>query len=162
RGAGESGVGRVPLTPIQRWWLEEARHPGQFSQTLLLEVSEELGVGELRRALQALVERHDQLRARFWREADGSWVQEVPAEVEPGGGAGALDGSAAGAGGEAAAGGPRGRRRGRGPGRVGGASVGVAGRAGDRAAAPEGAGRVPDAGERRAADGAGDGAERVD
>jgi amino acid adenylation domain-containing protein/non-ribosomal peptide synthase protein (TIGR01720 family) len=79
RRPGLSGVGRVPLTPIQRRYLDEARRPGHFSQSLLLEVSPELRVDVLRRALRALLERHDQLRARFWREADGSWAQEVPA-----------------------------------------------------------------------------------
>ena len=48
---------------------------------MLLEVSPELGVAELRRGLGVLLERHEQLRARYRREADGSWVQEVPAEV---------------------------------------------------------------------------------
>src|SRR5207302_2462341 len=48
RGPRVSGVGRVELTPIQSWYLESARRPEQFSQSLLLEVSEEVGAGELR------------------------------------------------------------------------------------------------------------------
>ena len=46
-----SGVGRVELTPIQRWYLEGARRPEHYSQSLLLEVSAEVGTEELRQAL---------------------------------------------------------------------------------------------------------------
>ncbi|TMC08483.1 MAG: amino acid adenylation domain-containing protein [Chloroflexi bacterium] len=79
--ARESGVGPAPLTPIQRWHFATAAHPGHYSQSLLLRVSERVGADVLRRALRTLVAEHDQLRARFWREA-GRWAQEV-AEAGP-------------------------------------------------------------------------------
>jgi amino acid adenylation domain-containing protein/non-ribosomal peptide synthase protein (TIGR01720 family) len=75
-----SGVGRVELTPIQRWHLERARHPGHFSQSLLLDVSESIAPDVLLRGLRALVAEHDQLRASFRQEA-GDWIQEVAAET---------------------------------------------------------------------------------
>src|SRR5262249_15335196 len=34
----ESGEGRVPLTPIQRWHFQEFERPGQFSQSMSLRV----------------------------------------------------------------------------------------------------------------------------
>src|SRR6266496_4663680 len=73
----ESGVGMVPLTPVQRWLFEEFEKPGQFSQSMLLRVSERVSAEVLRRALGALVSEHEQLRARYWREESGEWRQEV-------------------------------------------------------------------------------------
>ncbi|HXM54657.1 MAG TPA: amino acid adenylation domain-containing protein, partial [Candidatus Dormibacteraeota bacterium] len=74
--ARESGEGTVPLTPIQRWFLDERVHPGHYSQSMLVRVSEQVGADALGRALAALVAGHDQLRARFWRDGD-EWRQEV-------------------------------------------------------------------------------------
>src|SRR5262249_39573525 len=78
----ESGGGRVPLTPIQRWHFATFEKPGQFSQSMSLRVSAGLGVEQVRGARERLVRAHEQLRARFWRE-DGEWVQEVVTEAPP-------------------------------------------------------------------------------
>jgi amino acid adenylation domain-containing protein/non-ribosomal peptide synthase protein (TIGR01720 family) len=82
----ESGVGPVPLTPIQRWHFEELARPGHYSQAMVLRVSERVGPEVLERALGALVAEHDQLRARFTRDGAGEWrqeVREVSAAPEP-------------------------------------------------------------------------------
>src|SRR5262249_60302683 len=85
----ESGKGRVPLTPIQRWHFATFEKPGHFSQSMRVRVPAGLSADEVRRALEGLVAAHEQLRARFWLE-DGEWVQEVTASapavelVEPG------------------------------------------------------------------------------
>src|SRR5690606_12172550 len=58
--------GSMPLTPIQRWFFEEAipeRH--HWNQSMLLKVRECLDAEHLEAALQALVTHHDALRLRF-------------------------------------------------------------------------------------------------
>ena len=73
--------GPVPLTPIQRWFLEELDPPAphHWNLSLMLEVAEgaALDPARLSRAVARLVEHHDQLRARFVRTGAG-WRQEVP------------------------------------------------------------------------------------
>src|SRR5262249_2048666 len=82
-GPRESGEGRLPLTPIQRWHFATFQHPGWFSQSMLLHVSERVDAGVLRDALAALVAGHERLRARFWLDGE-HWLQEVlPAALAP-------------------------------------------------------------------------------
>ncbi|MEA2563975.1 MAG: hypothetical protein QOH06_5479 [Acidobacteriota bacterium] len=73
--------GLVPLTPIQRWFLEELDPPAphHWNLSLMLEVAEgaALDPARLARAVARLVEHHDQLRARFIRTGSG-WRQEIP------------------------------------------------------------------------------------
>ncbi|WP_225888940.1 non-ribosomal peptide synthase/polyketide synthase [Myxococcus xanthus] len=84
RRLGDQGpvVGPVPLTPIQRWFVErelpEAHH---FNQALMLEPRERLESDVLARALRALVDHHDALRLRLSRSETG-WAQSC---AEPGG-----------------------------------------------------------------------------
>jgi non-ribosomal peptide synthase protein (TIGR01720 family) len=72
--------GPVPLTPIQRWFLEELDPPAphHWNLSLMLEVTEgaALDPARLARAVARLVEHHDQLRARFIRTGAG-WRQEI-------------------------------------------------------------------------------------
>ncbi|HVG10761.1 MAG TPA: amino acid adenylation domain-containing protein [Thermoanaerobaculia bacterium] len=72
--------GPVPLTPIQRWFLEELdpQAPHHWNLSLMLEVAEgaALDPARLARAVARLVEHHDQLRARFIRTGAG-WRQEI-------------------------------------------------------------------------------------
>ncbi len=81
RALGEQGpvLGPVPLTPIQRWFLErelpEAHH---FNQALLLETREPVDAALLERALRALVEHHDALRSTLKRVGTG-WEQRCSA-----------------------------------------------------------------------------------
>jgi non-ribosomal peptide synthase protein (TIGR01720 family) len=81
-GSGASAVvvlgavaGPVPLTPIQSWFfeqeLEEAHH---WNQSQLLEIREPLSPLHLAAAVRDLVRRHDALRLRFERDAEG-WRQ---------------------------------------------------------------------------------------
>ncbi|KFA88774.1 peptide synthetase [Archangium violaceum Cb vi76] len=88
RALGEQGPvsGPVPLTPIQRWFLErelpEAHH---FNQALLLETHEPVDAALLEQALRALVEHHDALRSSVKRVGMG-WEQDCAApgrEVTP-------------------------------------------------------------------------------
>ncbi|HJP80089.1 MAG TPA: amino acid adenylation domain-containing protein, partial [Pseudonocardiaceae bacterium] len=75
-------TGPVPLTPIQLWFLRDTgSQPGHFNQSVLLDLAEPPDVDALRRALAGLLAKHDALRLRFTRDADG-WHQHN-APVEP-------------------------------------------------------------------------------
>ncbi|WP_051845824.1 non-ribosomal peptide synthetase [Streptomyces sp. NRRL F-5053] len=75
-------TGRVPLTPIQRtFFARTTTAPHHSTLSLLAELSEEPDGAALRAALDALLEHHDQLRARYTCSY-GRWQQEVrPADV---------------------------------------------------------------------------------
>ncbi|WP_375026794.1 amino acid adenylation domain-containing protein [Actinomadura sp. GTD37] len=62
-----AGIGRVPATPIMRWYRELAGPVAGYSQRMLLQVPPDLGVGALTGALQTVLDHHDMLRLR----ADG-------------------------------------------------------------------------------------------
>lgn len=72
----------LPLTPAQRrlWALGQLR-PGDpfFSIPFAVTIEGPLDDDALRRALDALVRRHDALRVRIVRDADGEPVQEIGA-----------------------------------------------------------------------------------
>ncbi len=68
-------TGDVPLTPIQRWFLDqEPADPHHFNQAILLAVRPPLAPAAVERGLAALLVHHDALRLRFQREASG-WRQ---------------------------------------------------------------------------------------
>ena len=67
--------GAVPLTPIQRWFLEQGQPaPAHYNQSVLLEVAPSVGDAALEAALAAVLEHHDALRLRF-RRVDSGWEQ---------------------------------------------------------------------------------------
>ncbi|MEU7769674.1 amino acid adenylation domain-containing protein, partial [Nocardia sp. NPDC049190] len=66
------GVGSMPLTPIMRWMLEGAASGvGRFSQAMLLGLPAGIDRRVLAGTVQAVLDRHDMLRARLRRVADG-------------------------------------------------------------------------------------------
>nr|WP_052313046.1 non-ribosomal peptide synthetase [Corallococcus coralloides] len=68
--------GTVPLTPIQRWFLEQGSPaPEHYNQAVLLGARESLDAGLVEAALRALWRHHDALRLRFTRACDG-WSQQ--------------------------------------------------------------------------------------
>ncbi len=73
-------TGHVPLTPVQRWFLEEVAPPvpHHWNLSLLLEANEGVLIepAAVARAVAVLGEHHDQLRARFIRTGAG-WRQEI-------------------------------------------------------------------------------------
>ncbi|ANZ40480.1 hypothetical protein BBK82_35175 [Lentzea guizhouensis] len=74
-------VGEVPLTPIQRWFLDaEPPHPGHFDQSVVVEFTDEVDQAALRKGLAGLVEHHDALRMRFDRTGSGWQQYNPPAE----------------------------------------------------------------------------------
>ena len=82
--AQDAVSGVVPLTPIQRWFFEtQPRHPGYFTQSMLVELTRQADEQALRRAFDAVLAHHDALRLRFTRGADGEWRQYNPPWTEP-------------------------------------------------------------------------------
>ena len=78
----EDLTGNVPLTPIQQTFFElESPEPEQFTQTVLLTVSESLNFDSLRAAVKALVDYHASLRLSYqlWK---GQWRQRYQQTVE--------------------------------------------------------------------------------
>ncbi|HEX2078686.1 MAG TPA: amino acid adenylation domain-containing protein [Longimicrobium sp.] len=77
-------TGEVPLTPVQRWFLEQDQpEPHHWNMGNLLRPRAPLDVDVLARAASALLDHHDALRSRFARTAEG-WTQRI---AEPGGSA---------------------------------------------------------------------------
>ncbi|MFO0758293.1 MAG: amino acid adenylation domain-containing protein [Byssovorax sp.] len=59
-------IGAVPLTPIQRWWLEGAGEGrDHFNQSFFVELARPLAPEVLLRAVGALIDHHDMLRVRL-------------------------------------------------------------------------------------------------
>ncbi|WP_199896765.1 non-ribosomal peptide synthetase, partial [Streptomyces niger] len=69
-------TGRVELTPIQRWFLDEHTvDPDHYAMSVHLALAPDTDAALLERALHAVVAHHDALRLRFTRQG-AEWVQE--------------------------------------------------------------------------------------
>jgi amino acid adenylation domain-containing protein/FkbM family methyltransferase/non-ribosomal peptide synthase protein (TIGR01720 family) len=67
----------IPLTPIQRWWLQQAHPESPYNQSVLLAANEPIDPARLARAVDAVLTCHDALRLRIRRDESGQWVQHV-------------------------------------------------------------------------------------
>ncbi|MGW5658706.1 non-ribosomal peptide synthase/polyketide synthase [Streptomyces sp. NPDC003758] len=67
--------GPAPLTPVQEWFFAAHGPLRHFSMSMLLHLPHDLDERALEQALEALVDRHPALRARFTRSGD-TWRQE--------------------------------------------------------------------------------------
>ncbi|HEX5715638.1 MAG TPA: condensation domain-containing protein, partial [Thermoanaerobaculia bacterium] len=68
-------VGPVPLTPIQRWFLEQPLpEPHHYNLSAFFAVRERLDPARVERAVHELLRHHDALRLRFERQG-GGWSQ---------------------------------------------------------------------------------------
>jgi aryl carrier-like protein len=68
------------LSPVQRMYMQLAdsyQGDARFNQSNILGVARKVGVSGVRRAMDAVVQRHGMLRARFNRRYNGSWEQHV-------------------------------------------------------------------------------------
>ncbi|MFE4460285.1 amino acid adenylation domain-containing protein, partial [Nocardia tengchongensis] len=73
-----AGVGPLPLTPIMRELLERAGSAtGRYAQAMMLGLPAGLDRRQLTDAVQAVLDRHDMLRARLTPDTDGQWAWEV-------------------------------------------------------------------------------------
>ncbi|CAG8370231.1 unnamed protein product [Penicillium salamii] len=66
------------LSPIQQFSLniQQNKH-GHFNQSSFVRITEHQGPDAVRRAIRFVVARHSQLRARFQRGSDGTWMQRI-------------------------------------------------------------------------------------
>jgi amino acid adenylation domain-containing protein/non-ribosomal peptide synthase protein (TIGR01720 family) len=91
RPAGEAAIGpvaeqgrltgAVPLGPIQRWFFDEDfEDRNHWNQAICLNAPPSLAPERIEQALAILIDHHDMLRARFWRDGAG-WQQEIVAHV---------------------------------------------------------------------------------
>jgi amino acid adenylation domain-containing protein/non-ribosomal peptide synthase protein (TIGR01720 family) len=78
-----SGVGTFPLTPIMRWLNECGGEVGAFSQSMLVGVPPGLTEADLVPVIQAVLDKHDVLRARIDRAA-GTFTVGPPGSVAAG------------------------------------------------------------------------------
>ncbi|NKR72651.1 amino acid adenylation domain-containing protein [Rhodococcus hoagii] len=69
------GVGDVPPTPIVRWLVERGGPWSRLAQSVCVALPVGISAADLRGALQAVIDHHDMLRARFRTETAGF---EVP------------------------------------------------------------------------------------
>ena len=74
--AADSGAGQIRATPIICYMAERDDPIEHFHQSMLLETPGGLAMAELEAALQAVLDRHDMLRAQLERKADG-WSLSV-------------------------------------------------------------------------------------
>src|ERR1044072_7130933 len=71
----EDVSGKLPLTPIQRWFFQQDFPvPQHYNQSLLFEVRRPIDALYLKGAVEATVIHHDALRLRFMREG-AQWQQ---------------------------------------------------------------------------------------
>ncbi|MEV6835684.1 non-ribosomal peptide synthase/polyketide synthase [Streptomyces sp. NPDC051133] len=69
-------TGEAPLTPVQHWFFDTLTDgPGDFSQTVSYELTEDADETLLRAALAVVLEHHDALRLRYEPAVEGSWRQ---------------------------------------------------------------------------------------
>lgn len=81
------GVGELPLTPIVRWLVERGGTFRRFHQSLTVELPAGTDQHTLVLAIGAVVDRHDMLRSRLYRDDTGEWRLETapPGTIDPAG-----------------------------------------------------------------------------
>ncbi|WP_345724842.1 amino acid adenylation domain-containing protein [Herpetosiphon gulosus] len=72
----------VPLTPVQRWLLDDPTNPSQFNQVLFLQLNQAVEPALLRVAVEQVALLHASLRLRYRRTTEG-WQQFVAADAAP-------------------------------------------------------------------------------
>ena len=75
--ASPAPAGPVALTPIQRWFFEQALPtPGHWNQSLSLDLAPATDIARLETALRHVAAAHDAFRLRFRQEGEG-WTQRL-------------------------------------------------------------------------------------
>ncbi|WP_040695761.1 non-ribosomal peptide synthetase, partial [Nocardia vinacea] len=74
------GIGAMPLTPVVRFMAQRNGSFGRFNQTMALELPVGIDRAGIAKTVAAVVDRHDMLRARLYREGE-DWTLET---VDPG------------------------------------------------------------------------------
>ncbi|MCX5044947.1 non-ribosomal peptide synthase/polyketide synthase [Aldersonia sp. NBC_00410] len=71
------GVGRLPLTPVMRGFLESGGDYRTFNQAVPVQVPASMDLELLTKTVAAVVDAHDMLRATLHRDDAGEWVFEA-------------------------------------------------------------------------------------
>ncbi|MFE3227123.1 amino acid adenylation domain-containing protein [Nocardia sp. NPDC059228] len=71
------GIGEMPLTPVVRWLTERGGGFRRVDQTVTVELPARTGHDALIQAVSALIDRHDMLRSRLFRDDSGEWRLET-------------------------------------------------------------------------------------
>ncbi|MFI1919862.1 amino acid adenylation domain-containing protein [Nocardia sp. NPDC020380] len=76
------GIGEMPLTPVVRWLTERGGGFRRVNQTLTVELPAGTGRDTVILAVSALIDRHDMLRSRLFRDDFGEWrFETLPTEA---------------------------------------------------------------------------------
>ncbi|NMN96346.1 amino acid adenylation domain-containing protein [Nocardiaceae bacterium YC2-7] len=67
------GVGDMPLTPIVSFMVQRGGGFDRYTQSIALELPRGIDRAGLSAALKAVIDRHDMLRAKLFRDPDGEW-----------------------------------------------------------------------------------------
>ncbi|WP_181721723.1 non-ribosomal peptide synthetase [Nocardia gipuzkoensis] len=67
------GVGELPLTPVIRFLVERGGDFDRFCQSITLELPDGIDRGALVSTISAVVDHHDMLRSRLYRDDIGEW-----------------------------------------------------------------------------------------
>ncbi|KAF9765373.1 hypothetical protein IL306_002344 [Fusarium sp. DS 682] len=71
------------LSPIQKLYFSRPNHAqGHYNQSFLLRTSQHICESDMRKAMEAIIQRHSMLRARFNQDTGGEWQQRVTNEVK--------------------------------------------------------------------------------
>ena len=62
--------GEVPLTPIQRWFLNNLKYKNHYNQSVCLKVKESIDIDILEKAMKTLITNHDGLRLNYNKESN--------------------------------------------------------------------------------------------
>ncbi len=77
------GIGTFPPTPpVVRYLIERGGHFERFSQSVLLDLPGGIDSGRLLATVTAVLARHDMLRSRLCKDANGQWQMETRAATE--------------------------------------------------------------------------------
>ncbi|KAI9902278.1 hypothetical protein N3K66_001630 [Trichothecium roseum] len=70
------------LSPIQKLYFSRPNHSrGHYNQSFLLKTSQRILASDMAKAIEAVVQRHSMLRARFSQNSEGVWQQRLTNEV---------------------------------------------------------------------------------
>ncbi|MFE5705856.1 amino acid adenylation domain-containing protein [Rhodococcus koreensis] len=76
------GIGTFPPTPVVRYLIERGGHYERFSQSVLLDLPRTVDSDRLLATVTAVLARHDMLRSRLYRDANGQWQMETRAAAD--------------------------------------------------------------------------------
>ncbi|PKM96397.1 MAG: hypothetical protein CVU84_01400 [Firmicutes bacterium HGW-Firmicutes-1] len=74
-------TGDIGLTPAQTWFFDHFKDFSHFNQYVLLKTNRLIHINHLEKALNAVINHHDQLRA-YYTKKDSKWIQTIEEKKE--------------------------------------------------------------------------------